>query len=590
MNTTNTTTTAQGTLHLDCIASDPSSSYLYGIASANTGPSSYTTDSTIVLVRSNYNPTSLATIVWTIISTAEGKQFSYNYLTFTSVDCAANDKGHFAAFFRSPYRTASPFRLLPMGVRYDPTAKEKGGEAWSPIWGSVMYGWNVDRFVHKSFYQGDELVHLLTGDVVDSLQLGRVDYATNMLQLGSIQTRQQGDVFLLSYTFDDMVWIQDFDYTRQGFFPYYTGFFSQKMPLHNGTFYITNSEEQNVTCVYHGVQRRIQEVRGGLYRTMVWQLGDYHVFAGLRQGLTFFGGIYKEDYQDGTLIKYTIYTSETTPDDRKYIEHNLTWTDPPSTFSLQESFQSVGGLTSGQEPFIVALTTAGLYEFTAFGPSAGAMSGPFQVFVPASTAEGVYYNSLPQRVVRKMKTPRWTDKDALADERKTRQDRTVGGSVSALIVIAFLGYLVWRRWRFRMQRQIRKRKGAETAAVMTAMMLGGGASPFSPAQNPTAPPLMQSEKHEVYSSGMILEEIKELEEEGEDSSLDDIPNRGSDRMTRSAKRSGSVSRQPTMLIDAGRLPSYTYQDQIREWDFSSHPRPNVVTTVGDQDTHPPRSS
>lgn len=52
-----------------------------------------------------------------------------------------------------------------------------------------MYGWNVDRFVHRSFYQGDELVHLLTGDNVDSLQLGRVDYATNMLQLGSIQTR-----------------------------------------------------------------------------------------------------------------------------------------------------------------------------------------------------------------------------------------------------------------------------------------------------------------------------------------------------------------------------------------------------------------
>lgn len=55
-----------------------------------------------------------------------------------------------------------------------------------------MYGWNVNRFVHKSFYQGDELVHLLTDDIVFNLQLGRVDYATNVLQLGSIQARVRG--------------------------------------------------------------------------------------------------------------------------------------------------------------------------------------------------------------------------------------------------------------------------------------------------------------------------------------------------------------------------------------------------------------
>jgi hypothetical protein len=185
-------TTAQGTtLNLDCIAATPSSSYLYGIASANAGsslPPTYTADSTIVLVRSNYNPTRLSNLTWTVISTTPGGKFSYNYPTFTSVDCAANDKGHFAAFFRSPFRAVSPFRLLPMGARYDPTATEEGG-AWSPIWGSVMYGWNKDRFVHRSFYQGDELVHLLTDDIVFDLLLGRVDYATNVLQLGSIQGR-----------------------------------------------------------------------------------------------------------------------------------------------------------------------------------------------------------------------------------------------------------------------------------------------------------------------------------------------------------------------------------------------------------------
>lgn len=96
-----------------------------------------------------------------------------------------------------------------------------------------------------------------------------------------------------------MVWIQDFDYTQQGFFPDYTGFFPQKIALHNGTFYITNSQEQNVTYVCQRVGRRIEEVRGGIYKKAEWELADYHVFAGLRQGLTFFGGIYKEDFLDG---------------------------------------------------------------------------------------------------------------------------------------------------------------------------------------------------------------------------------------------------------------------------------------------------
>jgi hypothetical protein len=98
-----------------------------------------------------------------------------------------------------------------------------------------------------------------------------------------------------------MVWYENFDYTLQGFFPNYTGFVPQKIALHNGTFYITNSEDQNVTCLYKGVGRRIEERRGGPYMnsSWSWMLGDYHVFAGLRQGLTFFGGIYKEYGLDG---------------------------------------------------------------------------------------------------------------------------------------------------------------------------------------------------------------------------------------------------------------------------------------------------
>lgn len=105
-------------------------------------------------------------------------------------------------------------------------------------------------------------------------------------------------MFLLEFTFDEMVWYQDFDYTQQGFFPDFVGFAPEKIALHNGSFYITNSQDKNVTYLYTEAVRRIEEVRGGPYVNSEWSLGDYHVFAGLRQGLTYFGGIYKENSMD----------------------------------------------------------------------------------------------------------------------------------------------------------------------------------------------------------------------------------------------------------------------------------------------------
>lgn len=282
-----------------------------------------------------------------------------------------------------------------------------------------------------------------------------------------------------------------------------------------------------------------------------------------------------------------MYTTEATlRPDRNFIELNLTWTNPASTFSLQESFQSVGGLSPGQEPFVVALTTAGLFEFMPFGASAGAMAGPFQVTGPSSDA-GLYYTSLPQRVVRNMKTKRWSDKDALAVEWNATGDRIVGGSTTAVAVVVFLGVLGWRKLRHRKRRQIRKEE-AEAMETMTAIMRGGrGAGPFSPTQDPTAPPLMSSEKHEDYSTGMIVEEFKDVDED-KLSSNGALSSGGGRSSNGGIKRSNSpalsVSKQPMIQTDTGSVPSYTYQDQIKELDFSHHPRPNVVTTVGHQDT------
>ncbi|KAG0205435.1 hypothetical protein BGX33_007915, partial [Mortierella sp. NVP41] len=239
---------SQGTLHLDCITSDPSSSYLYGIASANKDAASKGySDSSVVLVKSNYSPANLVNITWTVISSVNGKDFSYNYPTFTTVDCTVNDKGDFAAFFRPPYRALSKTTIVPMGLRYDPVA-----DTWSPIRSTAHYGWTSERFIHKSFYSGDDLVHLLTGYQVAEI---------------------------------------------------------------SGSWYTDNLVRFN-----------------SVYERITTTAGNY-----------------------GT-------------------EHE------------------------GQEPFVVGLTSDGLYEFIAFGPNAGSMAGPFKVNIPTN------FTNLRQRIIASTKT------------------------------------------------------------------------------------------------------------------------------------------------------------------------------------------
>jgi hypothetical protein len=170
-----------GTLHLDCIAADPYSRFLYGIASANSKERLQVPEDTeyyIVLVRSNASPTNLSSLEWTAISSIRAKDFSYNYLTFTSVDCATNGRGDFTALFRSPYRALSPARLLPMGVRYNPDLDQ-----WTAIQGTSVHGWSSDEFLHKSFYtypESKEVFHLLTNTKGEQFTFGRLDSGSDL--------------------------------------------------------------------------------------------------------------------------------------------------------------------------------------------------------------------------------------------------------------------------------------------------------------------------------------------------------------------------------------------------------------------------
>lgn len=238
---------------------------------------------------------------------------------------------------------------------------------------------------------------------------------------------------------------------------------------------------------------------------------------------------------------YKIYTSEGVRD-RNYVEHTITQADTSSNFSVHQNFHTVGGLIEGQEPFVVALTSAGLYQFTIFGPDAGKMEGPFKVKVSEDLT------SLPQRVVRQMNTKVLTSIELTEEFLKSKENEPIkkkkieiGASVgSALVVLIVAGFLVWRRKRRRRQQHEREEEEERKVRAEKDSMFVG--------------------KHEVYSDGLIPE--------SESSSF-------------SHTRRWSNETIPARPRLDARIQNHTHQDQMRQLELSSHPRPNIITSVAE---------
>ncbi|KAF9538220.1 hypothetical protein EC957_007075 [Mortierella hygrophila] len=474
----------QGTLNLDCIAADPYSRYLYGVASANDGSSTNNygyTESTIVLVRSNASPTNLATLTWEVFAhTNNSKELSYSYPTFTSVDCAANDDGEVTVFFRSPYRTTSPATLLPMGFIYSPVS-----DTWTTIRGPSMYGWTSDRLIHRSYYINStygNALHFLTSDVGHQLTIAGVEYETNILWPNSFFELREGVRAFIKPETVDFGWIYDsFDYSRQGFFSTNKGRSTRFMTYHRGTFFLSGTFPQNDSCpviltasvgtrlgepcAYQGVSDR------GTY------MAQHYVFGGDRNGMAFFGGVFEVD------DVFKIYTTEK-QEGRKYFEHIIIRNDNSSSFSVDQNWQVVGGLIDGQEPFVVALTSVGLYQFTIFGQAAGTLEGPYKVRILNNL------NSLSPRVVSKLRNKIQGLDNAVELEQQQEQSRMIiGGVVGVVVIMAALviGCSLCRH--ARRKKQFRKNEKEKRGRHLKSMELPSFVG-----------------KHEVHSMGIIPED------------------------------------------------------------------------------------
>jgi hypothetical protein len=179
--------------------------------------------------------------------------------------------------------------------------------------------------------------------------------------------------------------------------------------------------------------------------------------------------------------------------------------------------QTVGGGIQDHQAFVVALTSKGLYEFEIFGPDAGKMKGPYNVVVLGG------FNSLPSRVVT-------TFKDGTL-----RINMMSSAAVSLLIVAVMLVMVV--AVGFYERKKFNKDKSLPAEKKSGAANDGG----------------------DVYSMGVIPEDESRS-----------MPYHSTVHVFGTSADTASLS-----------MSTVTYQDQIRDLEFSNHPRPNIVTTVGD---------
>ncbi|KAF9087582.1 hypothetical protein BGX29_000760 [Mortierella sp. GBA35] len=144
-----------GRLKLDCIASHPDNTVVYGIA--NAAPeglkSGFTKEtSTTVLVRSDPNPATFKSISWSFIAATPTKNlFNYWKQGPGIVDCAVSRSGVFSAFYPPREIPLAANRTEWAGFKYDPSLGFPGTGEWKVLGTSPGY-WP------SSFWQSAESI------------------------------------------------------------------------------------------------------------------------------------------------------------------------------------------------------------------------------------------------------------------------------------------------------------------------------------------------------------------------------------------------------------------------------------------------
>ncbi|KAK3841630.1 MAG: hypothetical protein J3R72DRAFT_150187 [Linnemannia gamsii] len=462
----------KGRLNLDCIASDPTSSVLYGIANARGKDDEYT-----VLVKSNTNPSNPGNIDWSIVSKVKISKTGYRYPLINTVVCAVSSGGEFSAFYYDPsYTTVAGPALVPIGVQFDPKkeAEAGAGSGWSDIIGSrTKLAWTHRYLVPKAFYVRDassgaeSAVLLLTDDFASVIRFGVVDEATNTLQLAGVWkekpdgTYEKGELTELFEKNNGLL--------QPRILPSLGNIGSRRIAYGDGHLYFTRviynlaevaNNTRNVSAtnqtltVYPFTKATDDPVSGVMPSPMPGNAfyGEY-LFYGVRRDAAGTGGgdvpyLGRAGYVNDVKGRYTTiienpgtYSNSTTqkPPTVFLPPLNITTGDAlhNGTHYRLSSIQSIGGHLPGQFPFAVIPMTDGLYAVSLYGDApgggVGTLTGPMEVSVMAEET----INTWPRK-----------DNPLLAKSPNMKDDSSmVGVYVGVVVAVVALGagIFLWRR-------------------------------------------------------------------------------------------------------------------------------------------------
>ncbi|KAG9069766.1 hypothetical protein KI688_009091 [Linnemannia hyalina] len=383
-----------GVVDLDCIASNPNSTILYGIGNGeDSGGEVITT-----IYRSNINPANATDIKWeqrrsafSRNSDTPGAQPHFKYSRFGGVDCAVSTSGEFTAFFYNPvFAVTGSARPVPMGIRLHNNWMQPTLE----IYGSTMYGWTNQNFVHQSFYiekDGVEsVVHAVMDETASVIRFGLVDKDTGYLQLAAIWKLVDGR-FMVGELTDKIPKLPN---------PMSTTFAIQYSPAptintdqrhmvyQNGSLYLYSDTTGLISSFPFSSPLTTPTQKDFFQATPIPTSRRNMFFQGMRQNSSYLGYLARVDslidIEDDSLnINMTMQLST--------IEVSFDLTVSPTTKSTTRNatmdrygiykdvayLQTMGGQLPGQVPFAVGLTAEGYYGITLDGTSMGSMV-PFE--------------------------------------------------------------------------------------------------------------------------------------------------------------------------------------------------------------------
>ncbi|KAG0271325.1 hypothetical protein BGZ95_000878 [Linnemannia exigua] len=382
-----------GLIDLDCIATSPDGTSLYGIGNAQNEEGGTTT----LIYKSIENPTDVSSMTWFKIGEDRySPRFFrsdsaydpwYKYSRFGNVDCAVSSSGDFTAFFHnSEFAALGNARPVPMGIQ----VKEKFGVR--RVSGFSMYGW-TNHPLHQSFYiekDGVETaVHAVMDQAASVIRFGVVDPKENLLKLAAVWKLADGKFMVGDLT--DHIPMKGRPELNSG--DDLTPPDKRHMVFSNNTLYLYSDATGIISSFPfpspHTFLTQRDTIQASPAPTDKSTVSKF--FRGTRQGASYLGWLSRTYNSaidaDSTTRTFTVKSTtldlsqvpipaKITLSANNTITRSTTMRDGTSAFGNMNFLYGMGGQLQGQQPFVVSLNVDGYAGITIGGPSTGNITSP----------------------------------------------------------------------------------------------------------------------------------------------------------------------------------------------------------------------